>query len=270
MRKILFWLIVLSMLSSGILKTAYANPDYICRKSVVNSPCEYDENRKCWIGDKFLKDWYTIWWNWSVWGLINGVREITIEKTTTWYHAYINGNYFKWYDGSKYMSYYPSDEISNYYNNWVKWSVTFSTMEEWFNIFNNYMGNFRWLWELWYYQKVPYRWNGFSLYTYSKATKDQAIWDNSTYNCCYPWDTNSHTKKCVWTQTTEVAYYNLRTTCESGYTWTQVWEHDWDSWREWEDYVSHSQSCEVVFGDYTPPTEYIPTWMIGVDYIPAN
>lgn len=51
MKKIVFWLIVLSILSFNILfktetKTASANPDYICSKTVYNYPCELTE-RTC-------------------------------------------------------------------------------------------------------------------------------------------------------------------------------------------------------------------------------
>lgn len=63
MKKILFWLIVLSILTTTLLfksnlNTVSANPDYICTKAKLWT-CKYDNTKVCWyreLNNEALKD----------------------------------------------------------------------------------------------------------------------------------------------------------------------------------------------------------------------
>lgn len=263
MRKILFWLIVLSIILSSTLKNiTYANPDYICTKTIDNAPCEYDENKVCWVSnDEFLKEWYTLWWD--VWNSGN-IKEVTIDWSYWAYNAYISGNYLIGYNWWYNIMGIKSEEITSYNKWWVKWSVNFKTMKEWFLIFDGYITNFKGYWKLWYYKK-EYTLASLGSYTYHTykyypVIKKDAVTNMITTDCCEPWKNGE--KRCIWIQAKEMSYINIRTDCESGYEKKYYWESWWDSWRLWVDYISLSWSCTVKFQD-----SKTPEWMIKIKYL---
>jgi len=93
---------------------------------------------------------------------------------------------------------------------------------------------------------------------------------------CGPWQ-EDHTRTCYWKRTTQVAYYNLRTTCEKGYgngtkvttandqvhyskadathilwirTWRNIW---WKGWRHSADFTYATEDCQVIQKDIVAP-----------------
>ena len=93
----------------------------------------------------------------------------------------------------------------------------------------------------------------------------------------WPWQTNG-TRTWTWTKATEVWYYHTRTTCETGYSksniqWTTTlsntaanylinnWESDklysnytsWASWRHSSDFTFSSETCTLVEKDDIAP-----------------
>lgn len=70
---------------------------------------------------------------------------------------------------------------------------------------------------------------------------------------CDSW-TADWKRTCHWTKATQVAYYLVRTTCESWYTQVSNWWNVWlASWRQWWDYISDSNTCTVQQVDNVPP-----------------
>jgi len=86
-------------------------------------------------------------------------------------------------------------------------------------------------------------------YICKKSVTDQPC----VVNTCEEWKTD-WTRVCNWTRATEVSYYLIRTNCEAWYTKvSKGWNVWWNSWRQWADYVSNSESCTVVEVDTVPP-----------------
>ena len=95
------------------------------------------------------------------------------------------------------------------------------------------------------------------------------------YSNCTDWNTNWE-RTCYWKRVTQVAYYNLRTTCEKWY-WNgsnvttasnqvhyskadakhvlgiQHWTGGWQWWRHSNDFVYADESCSITQVDTTPP-----------------
>lgn len=90
---------------------------------------------------------------------------------------------------------------------------------------------------------------------------------------CWPWGAD-HKRTCYWKKVTEVSYYHIRTSCEPWYMTGVTWSTNkkdtaakyahkdslydgydkWASWRNSSDYVSATESCEVIQYDTIPPT----------------
>lgn len=140
-----------------------------------------------------------------------------------------------------------------------------------------------------------------SWFIYSKSINPTFVDANPDYICiknvsntacrydpqkdCDPWDTTGHTRTCHGKRTIQVAYYNLRTTCEKWYwngskvttandqvhyskadsshvLWIRDGKNLWGRWgRHSADFVYATEDCQVVETDYIPPT-----WKNGVSY----
>lgn len=108
-------------------------------------------------------------------------------------------------------------------------------------------------------------WIGYYLYVFNWASLT-SVEANPDYICkksvtdmpcmvttCESWKTD-WTRACNWLRATEVAYYLIRTDCEPWYTKVSAgWNVWWNSWRQWADYISWTQSCTVVEVDNVPP-----------------
>lgn len=69
---------------------------------------------------------------------------------------------------------------------------------------------------------------------------------------CTSWSTDWK-RTCTWTQTTKVAYYLIRTSCEAWYTKVARWSSWWTSWRNSADYPYASEVCTIQQIDNTNP-----------------
>lgn len=72
---------------------------------------------------------------------------------------------------------------------------------------------------------------------------------------CWPWNPSTHSRTCYWTRVTKVAYYHLRTSCESWYysVWVRA-DIGGDSWRHSEDFTYATSSCSITEYDTQAPS----------------
>lgn len=86
-----------------------------------------------------------------------------------------------------------------------------------------------------------------------KSVTDQPCNVPADGSTCSAWDA-TWKRTCTGTQTTEVSYYLIRTTCDAGYTQVSAGWNVWgNSGRQWGDYVSQSTTCSIVQQDVVPP-----------------
>jgi len=262
MKKIVFWLIVLSILSFNMLfktetKTASANPDYICIKNITNSPCEVDDNTVCWA-EATLKNWYYLIIKKKIGNLLYSYTG-TFSKTPAWYTITIpnfimntNGIYTTYSDYTILAS--SSDELFNKYDN-IDLSIA-----------NNSSPYFK-IDSIWY-GKNPVV--GDMGATYTSVSRNEAIWFPSS--CCNSWDKWTHSRVCNGSKLRQTAYHVIRTNCSSVLTeWVGYDSElsrgstdniDWklftyETWRTWIQesgkFEWYRSSCQITQKDSTPP-----------------
>ncbi len=107
---------------------------------------------------------------------------------------------------------------------------------------------------IFYYWKVDILWVSANPdYICVKNVTNQPCLATNYPSSCSAW-TSDWFRTCPWKKATQVAYYLVRTDCESWYSKISNWWESWAaSWRQWADYVNHSVACTITEEDHDSP-----------------